>query len=42
VVPFGRLAKMKRNDLVQAFKPEGAGKAAQFWHWCEQQVHEFL
>lgn len=42
VLPWGRLATMKRLDLVDAFNPENNGKAAEFWTWCERQVEEYI
>ncbi|KAJ6495350.1 putative short-chain dehydrogenase [Mycena sanguinolenta] len=44
VVPFGRVSKDVRKDLVEAMKgvnEGGNGRAKEFWGWCEEMTGKY-
>ncbi|KAF7344468.1 putative Short-chain dehydrogenase [Mycena sanguinolenta] len=45
VVPFGRISKDVRKDLVEAMKggdEGGTGRAKEFWEWCEMMTGKYV
>lgn len=44
ILPWGRIAKSLREDLIKATKLEeegGSGRAKEFWDFCEEKTHDY-
>ena len=44
IVPWGRISRQMREDLVEATKSKeegGSGRAMEFWDFCEEKTHDY-
>lgn len=46
IIPWGRFFVMSRKDILEALKPKEqgghyAGRAREFWTWCDEQTKKF-
>lgn len=45
IIPWGRIAKSLREDLIEATKLEGeggSGRAKEFWEFCEEKTYDYV